>query len=97
MAIVGYKNDYGTLPTGDTGAIPFSGEIQTILAGANPRAKVYFSSTSTETIKNPWGGDYTIQLDSDYNGVVSTTVGEVADEVAVWTDVYGGGYAKSWE
>jgi type II secretion system protein G len=97
MAIAGYKNDYGTLPTSDSGSFTFTGDIQTILSGGNPRAKVYFATKTGVTLTNPWGQNYTVQLDSDYDGVVSTTVGVVADSVAVWTDVQGGGYAKSWE
>jgi type II secretory pathway pseudopilin PulG len=95
MAFMAYKNDYGTLPFNEINAFSFDGKIMKILAGENPRNKVYFSSNGE--ITNPWGKQYTVYLDTDYNGVITTKFGEIASSVAVWTPTKGGDFAKSWE
>ena len=60
-AITAYKADYGTLPSTNTKAMPFSGAILKTLAGDNPRNKIYYTANENDC-KNPWGFSYTIQF-----------------------------------
>jgi type II secretory pathway pseudopilin PulG len=96
MAITSYKDDYGILPFCGKTPITFEGKIMKILAGENPREKVYFASYGGKLI-NPWGNQYMLQLDTDYDGIITTQFGKVESDVAVWSATKGGDFAKSWD
>jgi len=49
----------------------------------NPRNKAYFSTI--KDLLNPWEKPYYVQFDSDYNGVIDTSMGQAAGSVVVWT------------
>lgn len=84
MAVKAYYSEYGRLPDGETAA-----KIITVLMGSNPRQIMFLdvsdASFRESTFVDPWSQGYAIELDSNYDGVVTLGDETIRDVCAVWS------------
>ncbi len=91
----------GTVPTSDDDTITYSTLID-ILTGnnatMNPR-NITFLSTDGTTLTDPWGQNYNIMLDYDYDGSVTALGDTITGKPAVWSDGNpdGGSAITNWD
>lgn len=104
MAVASYNVDYGglaLLPNEDSQN--FNSLARTVLNGThadwrtnNPRRKKYYD-TGVDMV-NPWGKEYTIQVDVDGDRRIMTDIGElVTGTAAVFTETADGLAVVSWK
>lgn len=76
MAVKQYYNDYGRMPATGPSHVASEPIIKTLIANdatKNPRNTVYLeleTSNITGQFYDPWGNQYALYLDDDYNGKV---------------------------
>lgn len=112
-AVTAYETEYGKLPLTTEGIQDVNKDlVETLMAvntDNNPRRIVFIeigqhklnSKSGTNSSRNfvdPWGGQYKIVVDADYNNTLNGTVGEnyggpkatdLRKKVAVWNDPVG--------
>jgi len=105
LAIKQYESTYGYLPAAaaNPDAVKTtSTALKDILGGTgNVRKQVFLELQTGNLFKDPWGNDYQIALDTNYDGKVDNaridaSSTDVPGSVAIWTQDSEGDYITSW-
>ena len=104
-AIESYKSIYKSFPI-DTPSSDDTTDLSTAsggddgllaaIQGTNARNQVFYKKNGSE-IKDPWGGTYSIHLDTNYNNNMTAGEGSpVSGVVAIYTTAKDGEFIRSW-
>lgn len=96
-AIIQFQQTYGELPS-------VTGASLGPLTGTNPRSMIFLQLHSDGNFEDPWGNDYVITLDTDYDGQITVGSSTIYGSCAIYSygpdksnNTGGGDDVTSWD